>query len=199
MSNNPVLVKQYVQNILSKLQNFLNRCSIPHTTNNILEQNRLFSREGLVSCLEDSIDEIPNHLTTTSTSIDLGTSEFYNSSTIDTSHNENPNQSVSIEQICSMIDEELEIINEHEINNRLESESRGSFLTISKQMNMSGFPTLSRSQPCRGYQSMNQDLWNVKASALFLNNAAVTAKKKKKMIKVVKSKKTTKQRVQTAY
>ena len=195
MSNNPVLMKQYVQNIFLKLQIFFNRYSIPHTTNNVFEHNRLFSREGLVSCLEDSVDEIPNH-STTSTSIDLGTSEFYNSSTIDTTHNENP--SISIEQICSMIDEELEIINEHDLNNRLES--RGSFLTISRQMNMLGFPTLPRSQPC-AYQSTNQNLWNVKSilphttgSALSINSAATP--KKKKMIKIIKSKK---KRVQTAY
>ena len=197
MSNNPVLMKQYVQNIFLKLQIFFNRYSIPHTINNVFEHNRLFSREGLVSCLEDSVDEIPNHLTT-STSIDLGTSEFYNSSTIDTTHNENPNPSISIEQICSMIDEELEIINEHDLNNRLES--RGSFLTISRQMNMLGFPTLPRSQPC-AYQSTNQNLWNVKSilphttgSALSINSAATP--RKKKMIKIIKSKK---KRVQTAY
>ena len=85
MSNNPVLMKQYVQNIFLKLQIF--SIDTQFLIQQCFRHNRLFSREGLVSCLEDSVDEIPNH-STTSTSIDLGTSEFYNSSTIDTTHNE---------------------------------------------------------------------------------------------------------------
>ena len=49
-------------------------------------------------------------------------------------------------------------------------------------MNMLGFPTLPRSQPC-AYQSTNQNLWNVKSilhttgSALSINSAATLGKK----------------------
>ena len=75
MSNNPVLMRTICSEYFPEVANFFNRYSIPHTTNNVFEHNRLFSREGLVSCLEDSVDEIPNH-STTSTSIDLGTSSF---------------------------------------------------------------------------------------------------------------------------
>ncbi|RCK54806.1 hypothetical protein Cantr_04159 [Candida viswanathii] len=121
---------KYLEILVDRLQTFFQKYSIKNP-NQMFELRPLFSRDELVSCLQapEDTDGFPLNVITLSSTFDVTGTNFYNTS----SDEDIQPQLLSIEQICSLIDEELEIINENKIDSRLDS--RGSFPTISKDDN----------------------------------------------------------------
>ena len=131
---------KYFEILVDRFQNFFQKYSVKQPEQ-IFHQRPIFSRDDLVSCLQanddiNEYDRFTRNIVTLSSTFDVTGSNYYNS----TSEEEIQPQLLSIEQICSLIDEELEIINENKIDTRLDS--RESFPTISKDDNFN--PQLSR-------------------------------------------------------
>ncbi|EER34583.1 predicted protein [Candida tropicalis MYA-3404] len=126
---------KYFEILVERFQNFFQKYSVKQPEQ-IFHQRPIFSRNDLVSCLQDNedineYDRFARNIVTLSSTFDVTGSNYYNSTS---EEEEIQPQLLSIEQICSLIDDELEIINENKIDTRLDS--RESFPTISKDDNL---------------------------------------------------------------
>lgn len=157
---------KYLDILVERLQIFFQKYSFKNS-NQLFQQRPMFSREDLISCLQaNESDEFCQNIITLSSTFDITGSNFYNS----TSEEDIRPQLLSIEQICSLIDDELEIINENKIVTQLESRE--------------SFPTISRDD---NFNTQISKPWNYKMNSY--KDLTTRTSTKSRKIKVIKKKK----------